>query len=862
MSNITVTSLRLAYKGQAKTIDNKDVLVSIYTTTQKPNQGGGTDVRIMANGITLNTQSSGSYVTYGSHATQLSISLWSDSDRRFEWLGFLDDRECFIELHIGGKLYWRGSLDTEQWEEPYSFNRGYVTNFTFSDLGLLDRTRVSAVIGSNRAVVIKDFIADLCSYTVGKNIIPSWRTSTNIGGWRSKSFAIPDDRIVNYNAYALHELDYSALSDIAKKEANFGTSKKIENAIIDTSIWLPQSIEEEDEEPSAGEVLDDILKSLNLHVIQIGGEWIVADQETLSKSTDQATLIEESDDADIGVTRTYKRMTVTIDPSEAADLKDIVDLSKVTGGNANKMMRIDTTDPTEAYTLYTLAERAENDESCFVSNTYRTEPRTIQGKEYGCAVLADPNKAFYNLDGKDLGGVRTYASYARHSIDDFNCILSLSGGGGLPRWITVWKEEYSMPAPDPMIIAQYCLGLSLEMLLSRGYDFRQSDPKFEATRSIKNVPQHQIGHVVFDHPFEVDKLFDKIIPKVKDPKNILLRVKISAGDYQLVNATVDPLHVTMLDRCYWKKSPNSNETCLIQFGTNNFSYDKWTKPLQRTDAFRANWLRRDSSTEMYKDAFTAWGGIHDGYFLFPLPPVSASKITIELGTQLIPIWSDLAGIEGSQLSFPIASIGYANNDFGFWGVDPSGYGDIKKKIDLTLSYYLYKGLHLSLLRTDGTDPSEEEVLLVSQLNEKSYEKEDEALKLSTDPSLPVISRSLLRSAKEETVYTGSIIDLIKGKGALRKVSTAPAIRGNVTCGAFVGTLEELFLAEIYSHYAKRRHTIRGTYKAYDAMIVNHEGKTWLTTEREYNVLRSKATVAIEEIKEIDYNANQIDRQEK
>lgn len=36
-------------------------------------------------------------------------------------------------------LYWRGMLDDSVYEEPYSFNSGYVTELTFSDFGFLNR---------------------------------------------------------------------------------------------------------------------------------------------------------------------------------------------------------------------------------------------------------------------------------------------------------------------------------------------------------------------------------------------------------------------------------------------------------------------------------------------------------------------------------------------------------------------------------------------------------------------------------------------------------------------------------------------------------------------------------------------------
>lgn len=70
-------------------------------------------------------------VIEGSTAT---LRLVSPSDRFFADLYTIDPLGVTLEVKAGGVTVWRGSLDPELYEEPYSMGSGYTVDLTFSDL--------------------------------------------------------------------------------------------------------------------------------------------------------------------------------------------------------------------------------------------------------------------------------------------------------------------------------------------------------------------------------------------------------------------------------------------------------------------------------------------------------------------------------------------------------------------------------------------------------------------------------------------------------------------------------------------------------------------------------------------------------
>jgi hypothetical protein len=78
-------------------------------------------------------------VIQGSSAT---LKVISPSDRAY--VDLYQVKPCAVRLDVyrAGALYWRGTLDTELYEEPYEAKDGYEVTLTFADFGVLERKKL------------------------------------------------------------------------------------------------------------------------------------------------------------------------------------------------------------------------------------------------------------------------------------------------------------------------------------------------------------------------------------------------------------------------------------------------------------------------------------------------------------------------------------------------------------------------------------------------------------------------------------------------------------------------------------------------------------------------------------------------
>ena len=69
-------------------------------------------------------------------ASLCTVKVVNDLDRQ---MTALMGKTARCSVFRGGNLYWRGLIDDSVYEEPYSYRDSYVTEITFSDLGVLNR---------------------------------------------------------------------------------------------------------------------------------------------------------------------------------------------------------------------------------------------------------------------------------------------------------------------------------------------------------------------------------------------------------------------------------------------------------------------------------------------------------------------------------------------------------------------------------------------------------------------------------------------------------------------------------------------------------------------------------------------------
>jgi hypothetical protein len=200
-------------------------------------------------------------------SSRLTVKLISDKDRIFLNAGI-----AAAEVYKDEVLYWRGMLDEEIYEEPYSYSANYECSFIFSDFGPLSRIKYT---GSG--------VQSLST------IITTCMTAAGLG--------------------TLQVNQRTALAD------------QTSHVVIPLSKICINVDRMEEDERYMRTVLDETLKPFGFRLIQRNGKIWVYDLDTLYNLKDEA-LIWHSDDAVISYDKRFGYVKVNFSPSANSTLID------------------------------------------------------------------------------------------------------------------------------------------------------------------------------------------------------------------------------------------------------------------------------------------------------------------------------------------------------------------------------------------------------------------------------------------------------------------------------------------------------------------------------------------------------------
>lgn len=203
-----------------------------------------------------------------------TLTLNSDTDRQFLDLYQIDIDIVRLDIYRNGELYWSGTLDTELYEEPYSYQKNYDVQITFSDFALLER---------------KDFdmqgiktIEELISYCL-------------------------DASGINYS---------SLVSYISTSRSNVVSSRLLSQDSVSSANFY-----DEDGEPlKLYDVLEAILKPYDLHIRQKAGKIYMWDWNAMYQSVASEQIIWDGDDAVLGVDKVYNKVVLTFSPYQVKEV--------------------------------------------------------------------------------------------------------------------------------------------------------------------------------------------------------------------------------------------------------------------------------------------------------------------------------------------------------------------------------------------------------------------------------------------------------------------------------------------------------------------------------------------------------------
>lgn len=221
-------------------------------------------------------------------SSSVAITLASNTDRQFIDLYHVAVADVRLDLYRDGILYWSGVMDTELYEEPFSYEKDYDVTLTFSDFGCLDRKK-----WNNRQLLmsLREVINTCLNYTS-----------------------------VQYTEVVEH---------ITTSRAGVQSTELLDKDSVATANFY-----DEDENPmSCREVLEAILKPYDLHINQKNGRIYIWDWNALSE-LETKEIIWASDDAVLSVDKVYNDIKLTFSPYEDTDIIDVsVDPDKVGTGN-------------------------------------------------------------------------------------------------------------------------------------------------------------------------------------------------------------------------------------------------------------------------------------------------------------------------------------------------------------------------------------------------------------------------------------------------------------------------------------------------------------------------------------------------
>ena len=197
--------------------------------------------------------------------SSLTLRLISERDREFTELYSTDAGEWEVDVLRDGGLYWRGWIDTELYEEPYSSCGGYEVSVSASDFGAMDR----ADFGGSGVMSLKG-VLDVCLGSCG------------LGGLR--------------------------------REYGISTSLDGGTPLDLGDVWIASDnfYDEDGEAMSCREVAEGILRPLGLRMVQRDGAIHIFDLNHAWSSWGEEEIYWSSDDSTMGVDRTYNRVRVKL----------------------------------------------------------------------------------------------------------------------------------------------------------------------------------------------------------------------------------------------------------------------------------------------------------------------------------------------------------------------------------------------------------------------------------------------------------------------------------------------------------------------------------------------------------------------
>lgn len=211
-----------------------------------------------------------------------TLQILSETDRKFVDMYRIEAGSVTLSIYRAGNLYWRGTLDTEMYEEPYSYLTDYVVTLTFSDFGILDRMTYSG-----EGCVTLQSIVEWC--LTGSKVLAAGDIATRLVKHVSTT-----DPVCGYSGAGVQD---------------------IFNLLVNTENFF----DDEGEAMTAEDVLTAILQPLALQIKQKGGKVYIFDINALC-GLSPVNVRWKKDDAVLSTDKVYNNVSINFSPMDDPEM--------------------------------------------------------------------------------------------------------------------------------------------------------------------------------------------------------------------------------------------------------------------------------------------------------------------------------------------------------------------------------------------------------------------------------------------------------------------------------------------------------------------------------------------------------------
>lgn len=212
-------------------------------------------------------------------ASCATLTVVSKTDRQYIDLYTVEPGSVLLEVYRNGALYWCGTMDTELYEEPFSYEKEYEVSMTFSDFAILERFNYAGSGVRTLEELLTDCINNAC-------LSASYQSD---GITCHISTTIPDT-----------PADTNIFKELCLYSENF--------------------YDEEEEPMTQREVLDEVLRPFALRLVQRCGGLFLYDLNAIQTVYESQPIEWQGTDAVLGVDNVYKNVDVSFSPYERTDL--------------------------------------------------------------------------------------------------------------------------------------------------------------------------------------------------------------------------------------------------------------------------------------------------------------------------------------------------------------------------------------------------------------------------------------------------------------------------------------------------------------------------------------------------------------